>query len=170
MDPLTTARALAAPAESRIAARYADADLLDAFAIALPETASGDPAVLARALFAQPAWWMRTLMAIRNAAVRPFGVKTSTAIARQAGAGERIEFFPVLERTAQEVIVGQDDRHLDFRTSNMLRPTPSGRELVVTTVVHCHNLFGRTYLRTIAPFHRLMVRANLERAATRGWP
>jgi len=40
----------------------------------------------------------------------------------------------------------------------------------VSTVVHCHNLLGRTYLRVIAPFHRLVVKASLDRAARVGWP
>jgi hypothetical protein len=30
--------------------------------------------------------------------------------------------------------------------------------------VHCHNRLGRTYLAVIAPFHRVIVRATLERA------
>jgi hypothetical protein len=38
-----------------------------------------------------------------------------------------------------------------------------GRELVVVTVVHCHNPLGRTYLAVIAPFHRTILRAILER-------
>jgi hypothetical protein len=41
--------------------------------------------------------------------------------------------------------------------------------VVLTTVVHCHNLFGRIYLRVISPFHRLVVRSNLARAARKGW-
>jgi hypothetical protein len=42
-------------------------------------------------------------------------------------------------------------------------------EAVLTTVVHCHNLLGRVYLGVISPFHRLVVRSNLARAARRGW-
>jgi hypothetical protein len=41
--------------------------------------------------------------------------------------------------------------------------TPIRRELVVTTVVHCHNRLGRAYLAAIAPFHRTILRANLHR-------
>jgi hypothetical protein len=37
----------------------------------------------------------------------------------------------------------------------------------MTTAVHCHNLPGRVYLMTIAPFHRLIVRSNLERFLAR---
>ena len=39
----------------------------------------------------------------------------------------------------------------------------------MTTAVHCHNLFGRVYLFVISPFHRLVVRSALARAAARGW-
>jgi hypothetical protein len=44
------------------------------------------------------------------------GVKTSSTMRRgatQEGA-EFISFFRVLSRTGQELIVGEDDRHLDF--------------------------------------------------------
>ena len=34
----------------------------------------------------------------------------------------------------------------------------------MVTVVHCHNRLGRTYLAVIAPFHRTILLANLERA------
>jgi Protein of unknown function (DUF2867) len=42
--------------------------------------------------------------------------------------------------------------------------------VVVSTVVHCHNLLGRLYIFVIAPFHRLVVKAGLRRAALLGWP
>ena len=61
--------------------------------------------------------------------------------------------------------MGEDDRHLDFQVANLLRTGAAGRrELVVVTVVHCRNRLGRTYLAVIAPFHRTILRANLERA------
>jgi hypothetical protein len=36
--------------------------------------------------------------------------------------------------------------------------------------VHCHNRLGRFYIFVIAPFHRLVVKASLRRAAALGWP
>jgi hypothetical protein len=42
--------------------------------------------------------------------------------------------------------------------------------LTLSTVVHCHNALGRTYIRVIAPFHRLIVKSCLRRAARTGWP
>jgi hypothetical protein len=37
--------------------------------------------------------------------------------------------------------------------------------LIATTAVRCHNLLGRAYLWMITPFHHLVVRAKLGRAA-----
>lgn len=77
--------------------------------------------------------------------------------------GDVIGFFPVLAKHDREIILGADDRHLDFRAVVLLRTQPDGqRELVAVTVVHCRNLLGRLYLATIAPFHRAVVRSNLE--------
>lgn len=169
---MTRVRAVQPPADSAIAPLYAGADLLDAFAIALPTEATGDIARLTHAVLARPAGWARVLMRVRDAVMAPLGVKTSKAIAQGERDGGHIGFFPVIARSEREMIVGEDDRHLDFRASTLLREAADGqgRELVVTTVVHCHNLLGRSYLVAIEPFHRLIVRANLARAARRGWP
>jgi len=69
--------------------------------------------------------------------------------------------------------LGEDDKHLDFRLSVLRSPDLSptlGGQLTVSTVVHCHNLLGRAYILVIAPFHRLVVKASLRRAARIGWP
>jgi hypothetical protein len=161
------------PAESRMAALFPGAHLADAYAIALPPTAPRDMTALARAVLANPAPWARSLMRVRDRIVSALGVKTSGQIQSQARAAgtERIGFFPIQSRSERELIVGEDDTHLDFRTSVLLRERAdaNGDELVATTVVHCHNALGRTYLVLISPFHRLIVRSNLRRAAQRQW-
>jgi hypothetical protein len=167
-------RAVAPPAESDIAHLFGGAHLADAFAIALPAGAPQDTELLARAVFGNPAPWFRALLACRDAIVAPFGVKTSAQVRRQLGGdapATHIDFFPIMARHPNELIVGEDDRHLDFRASVLQRATAggTGRELVATTAVHCHNLFGRIYLFVITPFHRLVVRSFLARAAARGW-
>jgi len=163
---LTKAHAVPMPTNSALEPLYADADLLDAFAIRLPASASDDVEVLARAAFERQAGWVRALTRIRDVVMATFGVKSSRAIGLDAAAHRPvIGYLPLLSRSATELIVGADDRHLDFRAAIQLRAdTANGRELVTATVVHCHNRLGRTYLATIAPFHRAIVRANLERA------
>jgi hypothetical protein len=158
------ARAVPVPSDSALAPLYVGADLLDAFAIHLPAGASDDLEVLARALFERQAGWIRALTWVRDAVMATVGVKSSRAIGAAAAArGAVIGYFPLLSKSAGELVVGEDDRHLDFRVAILLRAA-GGRELVVVTVVHCHNRLGRTYLAVIAPFHRTILRANLERA------
>ncbi|MCW7540454.1 DUF2867 domain-containing protein [Aquabacterium sp. A7-Y] len=153
---------------------YEDAHLADAFAIALPPSATEDIEALARSALGNPAPWSRVLLALRDAAMTRFGVKTSEQIrAKLSQDGvECIDFFRICSRSSRELVLGEDDVHLDFRASVLLQPRHGGpgHELVATTVVHCHNRLGRAYLALIAPFHRLIVRSTLSRAASRGWP
>lgn len=155
------------PSSSALAPLYTGADLLDAYAVPLPAGAIDDLETLVRAGFERQAWWIRALTRVRDAAMAPLGVKSSGEVGAAAAArGPVIGFFPVLSTGAREVVLGEDDRHLDFRIAIMLREgKASDRELVAVTVVHCHNRLGRTYLATIAPFHRVIVPACLEQAA-----
>ena len=160
------AYAVPMPDDSALVPLYDGADLLDAFAIRLPAGASVDIEVLARAAFERPAGWIRALTRLRDLMMATIGVKSSRAIGADAAShGSVIGYFPLLSKSARELVVGVDDRHLDFRAAIQLRSNPGGgHELVAGPLVHCHNRLGRTYLATIAPFHRVIVRANLERA------
>ena len=158
------AHAVPIPSDSVLAPLYVGADLLDAFAIHLPAGASDDPEVLARVAFERQAAWIRALTWVRDTVMATAGVKSSRAAATRGL--QVIGYFPVLSKSAGEVVVGGDDRHLDFRVAVLVRADAQGRrELVVVTVVHCHNRLGRTYLAVIAPFHRTILRANLQRTA-----
>ena len=162
------AHAVPIPSDSALAPLYAGADLLDAFAIHLPAGASDDPEVLARIAFERQSAWIRALTWVRDTVMATVGVKSSREIGAAAAARglQVIGYFPVLSKSAGEIVMGGDDRHLDFRVAVLVRTdAQGGRELVVVTVVHCHNRLGRTYLAVIAPFHRAIARASLERAA-----
>lgn len=162
------AAAVALPTGSRIADRFAGADLVDAYAIGLPQGTSHDVETLTRFMLGEEAPWLRLLMGVRDAVVAGFGIKTSRRL-RQGSVTDgvvRIYIFRVYEITGDEAILGEDDKHLDFRVSVQRRTG----DIVVTTVVQCHNLLGRAYLALITPFHRLVVKSILRRAARRGWP
>ncbi|MDQ0995865.1 hypothetical protein QFZ34_001042 [Phyllobacterium ifriqiyense] len=162
------ARAVRMPSDSVLAPFYVGADLIDAYAIQLPIQADDNIEVLARAGFERQAWWIRALTRVRDVVMATVGVKTSRAVGVAAAAqGPVIGFFPLLSKSAEELVMGADDRHLDFRLAILLRAAGAAgdRELVVVTVVHCHNWLGRTYLAVIAPFHRVIAPASLEQAA-----
>ena len=158
------------PPASRLSASYGRADFADAFLVELPEVASGDAEALARHVFEQQPEWIAKLLGIRDRLVQPLGLKRAADL--RSGEGERISIFRVFERHRDEIILGEDDRHLDFRVSVLLQPASGSRprRLIVTTLVFYNRLLGRAYITLIAPFHRLVVRTSLDQAQKRGWP
>ncbi|MES2104920.1 MAG: DUF2867 domain-containing protein [Pseudomonadota bacterium] len=167
---------IALPAESQISDIYPSMDLADAYAIRLPENAITDPELLARFVLSHQAPWVAGLMRLRDMLVAGFGIKTSGQLQNLANSDgdKRIHIFKIYQTGANEIVLGEDDKHLDFRLSLLrqirLEPAGSSPYLVLSTVVHCHNLLGRTYIFLIAPFHRLVVQSSLRRAARVGWP
>ena len=119
------------------------------------------------------------LMSLRNALVRPLGLRTSplgcpvssllcTQPSRQFAAR-----FPVLaeavaadDRSA-EVLLGADDKHLRFRSSvrAQLRDD-GGLRLSLSTRVHCRNAFGRFYMASIDRVHRHYIAPAMLQLAT----
>lgn len=168
-----TPHAVALPEESCIAALYGRPSLADAFSIDLPPGTTHDPELLARFIFSRRPAWVAALMNLRDTCVSAFGLKTGRALRASDVHRHRIGIFRLYEIRPLEVLVGEDDKHLDFRASVLYRAAegPGSRaSVVLSTVVQCHNLLGRTYLRLITPFHRLIVRSFLRQAAVMGWP
>lgn len=166
---------VAIPTQSAVAAIYDSTDLSDAFTVQLPLGTSSDPDVLWRFLIAQQPSWIGWLTNVRDAIVSCFGLKTARHLATLSSEAnaDRIGIFRVYGRSETEIVLGEDDKHLDFRLSVLHTPDslPAlGGRLTVSTVVHCHNLLGRAYISVIAPFHRQVVKASLRRAAHIGWP
>ncbi|MCI5095275.1 MAG: DUF2867 domain-containing protein [Rhodobacteraceae bacterium] len=99
--------------------------------------------------------WAKSLMALRNRIVAPLGLKTEVS---DAGSGA---LFPITHQDDTEVILGADDRHLNFRIA-ILR---QAGQIHMATWVHRNNLLGRIYLAVVMPFHVLIVRNSMHRIA-----
>ena len=140
----------------------ADADFADAFRL-VTRDATLDAPLAARRMVARMPAWVRALMAVRDVAVAPLGLRTSCSLSAQPVA--RIGLFPVLSEASDRVVLGLDDRHLDFRLIVDVAPVARGRAVTLTTVVRTHNELGRAYLAAILPLHRVIVRTMLRRAA-----
>ncbi|PRC92525.1 DUF2867 domain-containing protein [Solimicrobium silvestre] len=124
-----------------------------------------DAAQAARAAFADPPHMARCLMTLRNRIVAPFGLRASIDFSDR-GLG-KIDVFPIISNTGAEVVVGGDDKHLDFRIWISIKPSLKGSEVTISTLVKINSLFGRIYLCTIMPFHKLLSRMMLQRAVNR---
>jgi hypothetical protein len=160
-------KAVAVPPDPRLQALLPGCSFADAYRVAAP-TAPASLRELSQAVLAAPPRWAAWLMSLRNAIARRLKLKTEAGAADLRGGG-RIGMFPVLAESPREMLLGLDDRHLDFRIALSLDAESGGaRQLTVTTLVRTKNRLGRVYLASILPFHRLIVRSMLDRAA-RGW-
>jgi hypothetical protein len=172
---ITPVEQVALPSQSALATAFKSMNLADAFSIRLPADASVNPDVLARFIFAEQPAWIGALIQVRDAIVAGFGLKTAKHLATLPSDAKapRIGIFRVFSASETEIVLGENDKHLDFRVSIICTPgSPPGidSELTLSTVVYCHNRLGRAYLSAIAPFHRQVVKASLRRAASVGWP
>jgi len=100
--------------------------------------------------------WFDVLMRARDRIVGIFGLKTAAPRLAMPQApfqvGQQLGIFRILHLAPGEAILGEDDRHLDFRVSLRV----DGGQLQVSTLVCPHNIFGWLYLAAVLPFHHLI--------------
>jgi hypothetical protein len=118
------------------------------------------------------------LMALRNALVRPLGLRTSplgcpvssllspwseTLFADRFHV--RDQRIDTLDRRA-EVILGADDRHLVFRSCAGVELLGDGRaKITLGTRVRTHNVFGGAYMAVVDRVHREYIAPAMLRLA-----
>ncbi len=138
------------------------AQFADSYRVDIAGPAIG-PRLAARRMLARSPPWVRTLMTMRNAIMAPFGVQVPAW--NVAATPSKIGIFPLVSETADRLVAGFDDKHLDFRLIVDVSNSVAGQFVTATTVVKTHNVLGRSYLAAIMPFHRLIVRQMLRQAA-----
>lgn len=136
-------------------------DFQDAFAVEVDPSLPSDPAWWIDRLLADPPKSVAALMGAPNLAMKPFGLKTGAL----DDEGEN-EVFKPLDRSERELLVGTDDRHLNFR-GNLVTDSSNGRmTIAIGTVVKFNNRFGRLYFLPVRPVHaHLIVPAVLRHLA-----
>lgn len=159
MSTSTAIRLVATPLQAELASGLAPIDFADCYQGRTARRGLS-AAQVAHAMFEQPPAWVNALMAVRNGIVRWFGLKTPGNVAP----GPRVGIFPLVSQSAGEVVLGLDDKHLDFRIWLAVRDKPDGTEAWMSTLVRYNGVSGRVYLFLIMPFHRLLSRYMLGRA------
>ena len=110
--------------------------------------------------FASAPEWINALLRLRNAVVSIVGLKAGEKSVKPFQ--EKTGIFPVLARSPNRVVLGLDDKHLDFRLLVDVKDIGGGAQTVTaSTLVRTHNAFGRMYLACVKPFHRIIVPAML---------
>jgi hypothetical protein len=126
-------------------------DWSDAWAIEVPPGAPRrDAQEWADAVFQAPPPWIRGLFGVRELLVGAVGI--------ERGGGHA---FDTVARTADEVLLGIDQRHLGFRASVLVEAD----RVVLSTVVLLRNRRGAAYFALVRRVHPLVVRTMLARAA-----
>ncbi|GAB3650089.1 hypothetical protein GCM10028791_16840 [Echinicola sediminis] len=111
---------------------------------------------IGRAFFTSSPKWVDKLFALRNGIVRMFGLKTSGGQANRqqevdefkCEVGEQLGLFKVFSKSQNEVVLGENDKHLDFRVSLFWEPVVTDHQkkrLIISTAVKFNNSFGRLY-------------------------
>ena len=173
-------RAIAVPPGTAIHTRLRGANFSDAYSAADPQpNASALQTWLA--VVARTPRWTQRLMAVRNRLVRLVGLKDLGHLhhahplanggdprdARSYRVGDRVGIFLIRHLCDTEVVLGQDDRHLDVQVALTKHPATANAPatVAVSTVVHIHNALGHAYMAVVIPFHRRIVRAMMRRLA-----
>ncbi len=171
-DTVNKPRQVRIPAGSLVETAFATNDYADAYAIRLPTGTATDVDAVTRTLFLAGPHWVDRLLDLRNNIVRLIGLKTPPRGAQKPQtitlqSGSVAGLFHVLARNDDEILLGEDDRHLDFRLSVLIRRRQGVAWAIVSTVVRFNGLLGRAYFVPVRPFHQRIVPAmlrNMQRA------
>lgn len=113
---------------------------------------------LIAAFFHSAPRWMIFMLNVRNKVVKHFGLKAGmvdeNAVSPPFQAGQQFGVFKLYSVNETESVIGEDDKHLNFRISFIVN---DGNELVMSTVVDINNRFGTVYMFFVKPFHRILV-------------
>ena len=131
-------------------------DRIDYFDTYCAVKSTGDSAEkIAAEIFKLPKW-VNGLMNIRNSIAAIFGLKSN----KKAREGQTT-YFTVIEKNENEIVMGENDKHLNFRVSVFLDRANS--LIYLTTLVHFNNFLGRAYFFPVKPFHKIIVKSILKR-------
>jgi hypothetical protein len=109
--------------------------------------------------------WINSLFAIRNKIASLFGLKTEMPndYNENYKVGGYVKFFKVFSISDNEVILGADDSHLNFRAV-INNDKSDSYNIKVITLVEYNNLKGKIYMGIIKPFHRQIVKRMVKNA------
>jgi hypothetical protein len=146
---------------------YPKTDYLDCF-----ETTFNDPknnvttVTAGKNFFTSAPKWIENLFELREKIAGLIGLKTGEKKADRQKAldsfecevGQQLGLFKVHAKSQEEVIIGQDDSHLNFRVSVVVKETAEHQKtLTLSTHVVFNNWVGKLYFFPVKPFHKLIV-------------
>jgi hypothetical protein len=150
---------------------FTETNYEDAISIDIPSHTDYTIDYLTTVFFTSFPGWVLGFFKLRNIIVKPFGLASSEKINfkdldinKTYNNGERAVFFNLLKRSDNELVMADNDKHLNFRTSIMLLPSENEgfTRLYSLTIVKFNNLLGKLYFFPVKPFHILIIKTLLK--------
>lgn len=127
--------------------QYLPADYADCFAKKIEGRTDMNVDQLFDNIFCHFPLPVRMMLKLRDAIVKPFGLKVGTSFRDR-----------ITVRNEEEIIIGADDKHLNFLVSVYCSvPGKETQTAAVSTVVKFNNFFGKIYFACVWLFHKLIV-------------
>ncbi len=147
------ARLSVIPEGSIIADGFGRVDYSDAFGVS--KATDDSIGEITSAIFDVPGW-VKGLMKIRDSVTSIFGLKSGKELRP-----EGTTYFGMVLQNENEIVMGESDKHLDFRTS--VFADRANEVIYLTTIVRFHNIWGRVYFFFVKPFHKMIIKSLLKR-------
>ncbi len=163
------------PHNSLVGLETGNYDYVDSYCVALSGIGSSTIDDLVRMSFLEQSRATMALVCLRNAIVKMFGLKTGNVREMLSGGcnqsiepGKFVGFFKVKKRNEREIVMGEEDKHLDFIVSCLLEQKDNGTYyFYISTLVKFNNMLGNTYFFLIKPFHKVLVGNTLKKIMKR---
>lgn len=163
----TTISKVNLPATSQVYDYLGKTDFEDAYAFRSQSPGDSMKDIYIK-IFNTAPMWVEYALRLRNVLVAPFGLNTEMDKnqAPSIKEGEKSGIFRIYRILENEIIAGEDDKHLNFRVS--VHRAPGELPLItVSTIVEYNNAFGRMYMTLISPFHKMVVKSMLSSSVKR---
>lgn len=160
--------------EHSIIGRSRRNDYQDAYGIHLPV---GQPVLVEKLpvlFFESFPFWAKVLLIIRETIAGLVGLKTArrSQVEKEmkeftGKVGESIALFHVKDRSENEIVTGENDKHLDFLLSFFVNKKDDFTEIILTTTVKFNGWMGKVYFLPVKPVHKILLPVMLKRMAKR---
>ncbi len=147
------------PSKSILFEQSKNYDYIDSFNFSLKKSDVNSSQLLT-AFFKSSPNWVNKLFVLRNKLAGLIGLKAEmtdmTKLNPPYAKNQKLGLFCIYEITEDEVVLGENDKHLNFKVSLMVERGDVD-ELIISTVVTTNNLVGRVYFFVVKRFHRIIV-------------
>lgn len=109
--------------------------------------------------------WVKKLFDLRNFIVKIIGIKEQKPkdYNNEFKVGGYIGLFKIYEISKDEIILGLNDSHLNFRVS-VYNNKNIKYNIKITTLVKYNNTKGKIYMKLIKPFHECVIKSMVKQA------